>query len=218
MSKLLKRLDAHFVAVAAAGVAGVGATQSADAAIVHSGIVNINVPSTTSGIYLNVVTGVSATTPAGSVGWDLNPWSSSGLSVWTNNGANPAASDGTVINAAGGSSATLTDNLPAGFIIDGTSTYGRTAGSEVSGPTALLVNSSNNIVGFRFWNEAGSSIHFGWVRFSTGTTLGAQPRAVVEYAYESTPNTGIAAGAIPTPGSLALLAVGALGLAGRRRR
>lgn len=218
MSKLLKRLDAHFVAVAAAGVAGVGATQSADAAIVHSGIINLNVPSTTAGIYLNVVTGVSATAPAGAPGWDLNPWSGSALNVWTNNAGNPANSDGVVINAAGGSSATLTDNLPLGFIIDGTSTYGRTSSSETTGATALLVNSSNNIVGFRFWNEAGSSIHFGWVRFSTGTSLGAQPRSIVEYAYESTANTGIAAGAIPTPGSLALLAVGALGLAGRRRR
>lgn len=216
MSKFSKRLDAHFVAcAAAAGAAAVGITQNVDAAVVYSGAVNLNVPSTTSGIYLNVVTGVFNTVPASAPGWDLNPWSSSALNIWTNNAANPASSDGVIINYTGGNSATLTDNLPNGAVVDGSWTFGRTSSSETTGATALLVNSSNNVVGFKFYNEGTAAVHFGWVRFSTGATLGGQPRTLVEYAYESTPNTPIT---VPTPGSLALLALGGVGLAARRRK
>ena len=78
---------------------------------------------------------------------------------------------------------------------------------------------SNNLVGFRFQNEAnGNATHYGWMRISLSSTLQGQPRAIVEYAYESEAGVSIPAGAIPTPGSAALLALGAAGLAGRRRR
>src|SRR5205085_10449977 len=105
MSSITKRLDVHFAACAAAAAAA-GVAQKSEAAIVYSGPVSINVPSTTAGIYMNVVTGVFATTPGAVAGWDLNPWSSSGLSLWTNNGANPASTDGVVQNFTGGISAT----------------------------------------------------------------------------------------------------------------
>src|ERR1044071_1472986 len=90
----MSQLDQHFgkcAVLAAAGVGGgmMAAPQTAEANIVYSGPVNINIPSTTSGIYLNVVTGVFATTPSGASGWDLNPWSSSGFQIWANNAASP---------------------------------------------------------------------------------------------------------------------------------
>lgn len=200
-------------AVAAAG-ATVGFTQNADAAIVSSGAVNINIPSTTSGVYLNMVTGVSATSPSGSVGWDINPWSSSGLAIWANNSNN--ASSGVV--SGGGSSATLVDNLAAGTLIDGSSVYSRTTGAETTGATAYLLNSSSNLVGIRFFNEATNALHFGWVRLALAGTFAGQPRAIVEYAYEDQAGVGIQAGAVPTPGTAALLALGAVGMAGRRRK
>lgn len=217
--KFSAKLNRHFAVIGAAAAAATGAglaTQEASAAIVYSGLVNLNVPSTTSGIYLNVVTGVNATAPAGAVGWDLNPWGSTTFNVWTNNSANPTNSDGTVINFAGGTSATLTDSLPFGANIDGTSTYGRTAGVETTGPTAFALNGADNYVGFRFRNEGTASTNFGWARFTLGASNGAQPRTLVDYAYEDS-GGAIGAGVVPEPTSLGLLAVGAAGLLRRRK-
>jgi hypothetical protein len=58
------------------------------------------------------------------------------------------------------------------------------------------------------------------MRISLAGTSGAQPRAIVEYAYEDT-GAGIMAGAIPEPSTLALLGVmaaGALGVRAWRKR
>src|SRR4029079_9634569 len=85
-------LNRHFAVLgsAAAAVAGVGIAQQADAAIIYVANANINLPSTTDGVYLNVVTGVNGTA-AGTPGWDVNPWSSTGLGLF-----NPAAPTGGV--------------------------------------------------------------------------------------------------------------------------
>src|SRR4051812_3765702 len=106
-------------AVIAAGVAGGAALatpQAGQAGVVYSGPVNINIPSTTAGIYLNLATGVFATTPGGAPGWDINPWGSTSWNVWANNAAGPT--DGVIMNYTTGSSATLVDNVPTGTIVD----------------------------------------------------------------------------------------------------
>ena len=55
--------------------------------------------------------------------------------------------------------------------------------------------------------------HYGWARFVTDNGLfGFQ-----DWAYESDPNTPIAAGAVPEPSTLALLAAGAVTLLFRRK-
>jgi hypothetical protein len=211
------RLESQLLAygaLAAAGAVG-GISQNADAAIVYSGVVNINIPSTTSGVYLNVVTGVSATSPAGAPGWDVNPWSSSGLSYF-----NPAAPTGGVyVQRVGGGA---TGNLPLGTMISATPDGGRLYGSGAAATTGNdphILSSSNNLIGFRFQNEANANaVHYGWMRISLDASLAGQPRTIVEYAYENQAGVGIPAGFIPAPGSAALLALGALGLAGRRRK
>ncbi|MFM9996761.1 MAG: PEP-CTERM sorting domain-containing protein [Phycisphaerales bacterium] len=212
---LKSRLDRHFVACSAAAAAATVAVvpqQSAEAAIVYSGVVNINIPSTTAGVYVNFVTGLNSSVPASVPGWDVNPWSTTALNYF-----NPGAPAGGVY-VQGGGTGTNTANLVPGTLISAASVYG--AGTAAS--TGLLphvFNSSNNIVGFRFQNEAnGNATHYGWMRISLSATFGAQPRAIVEYAYENVAGAGINAGDVPTPGSLALLALGAVGLAGRRRR
>lgn len=220
MSPLNRKLNplnsrlAGYATLAGAALAA-PALPNADASIVYSGVVNINIPSTTAGIYLNLFSGVFATTPGGAPGWDINPWGSTGFNAWANNSAE--ATDGVIGNFTGGSSATLVDNVPFGGLIDGSSTYVRSNGIETTGLTAFNLNSSNNLVGIRFTN--GANTYFGWVRFSLGATSGAQPRAVVEYAYED--SGGAILAGVPEPSTFALLGVmaaGALGVRSWRKR
>ena len=110
--------------VALASGAHLALSTDADAQIIYSGPININIPSTTAGVYLNVVTGVSATTPSGAPGWDLNPWSASNLNLYANNAASP--NDGVVVGL--GNSATAADNLALGTLVSAGQTFGRTPG------------------------------------------------------------------------------------------
>ena len=200
---------AAYATLAGVALAAPALAPTADASIVYSGVVNINIPSTTSGIYLNVVTGVSggSTTP----GWDVNPWGSSLLSMF-----NPAAPAGGVYVGDG----TGYFNLASGTLISGASTF--TSGN-ISASTPLNFNSSNNIVGFRFQDEANANqTEYGWMRISLTGTQSSQPRAIVEYAYENT-GAGINAGdtGVPEPTTAALLGVmaaGALGVRAWRKR
>ena len=202
---LSKKLNQYAAALAVAGAGA--AAQSANAAIVFNSV-SINIPSTTAGVYLNVVTGTNATAPAAAPGWDVNPWSSTTLNFF-----NPAAPAGGVYSRGGATSGVA--NLPAGHVVDATNIWTSGGASTTAGWTMNL-NSSNNLVGFRFQNEAnGNQTHYGWMRISLSGTLSAQPRAIVEYAYEDQAGVGIQAG-VPTPGAASLL--GLAGLAGIRRR
>ncbi len=72
-------IDARLAAYATlAGVALAGAA-AAKADLIYSGGVNVNLPSTTAGIYINLVTGVIGTNPASVPGWDINPLGSATL-------------------------------------------------------------------------------------------------------------------------------------------
>src|SRR5262245_52904310 len=107
MKRSLKsRLDAHFAAVSAVAMAG-GAAAPARGVVIYSGPVAINIPSTTAGVYVNVVTGVADINPANVPGWDVNPWNTAGLYLF-----NPAAPTGGVY--AGG---TAPANLVIGTVI-----------------------------------------------------------------------------------------------------
>lgn len=191
------RLDAHFVAMAAAAGAGmVGVAQNADAAIVYSGVVNVNIPANFTGIYLNMENG--AVTNSQVAGWDLNAWVSGGNWVMFPN----SAGTGGVVGAAA-----VCSNLAVGTPINGSSTF-------ITGSANAIPLGSPVILGYRIQNND-LSVHFAWARFNfvNGTT----PGTLIDYAYEGTANTAINAGAIPTPGSLSLLALGAVGLIRRRR-
>lgn len=200
---LKTRLSKH-LAVAAVATAAVSA---ANAQIVHS-VVNYSIPVTTNGLYLNVVTG--ATNLPGSTGgttvpgWDVNFWSSSGFGLFSP--TNPAGGAYVITSAGFGA------NMAFGAEISAANMFGSGTSSNLA---QWNLNSDQNLVGFRFFNEANSSIHYGWARIAFGST--ATSRTLVEYAYESTAGGSIGAGVVPAPSAMALLGLGGL-VAGRRRR
>ena len=198
------RLEAHLAAVAATCALGPACSH---AAIVHSGIVNINIPSSVDGVYLNVVTGVTGSSGTTTPGWDVNPWSATGLGFFS-----PAAPPGGayVVTAPG-----FVQNLGIDFHVGPANQYGSGTPANVG---MWNLNSSLNVIGFRFQNEFNANqIHYGWLRFSLGDSAIAQPRTIIEYAYESTAGVGISP-FIPSPGSAGMLLMTLASAAGRRRR
>ncbi len=115
------------------------------------------------------------------------------------------------------STGTSVANLALGTLVGASSTYN-------SGGTTLVsqwnLNSSSNYFGFRFFNEASGQVHYGWGQFSLAGTPNGVGRALVAYAYESTPGLAIAVGAVPEPATYGLMALGMAGvlLAARRRK
>lgn len=209
--KITNRLNAHFAAcaVVAASAGVMGAAHEADAAIVWSGIVNITIPSNIDGVYMNVLTGQTGTSGGAVSGWDINPYGATTLQFFS-------ATGGGFVRGLG-SSGTLVDNLAQGTLINASQSFGN-GNAETTGATAFNPGSMSNLVGFRFVNEATGQTHYGWMRILLGGAgLAAQPRSIIEYAYESVAGAGIGAGVIiPAPGAIALL--GLAGLVGRRRR
>lgn len=209
-------LNPRLVAYTALAGAALAAPAAVEATIVYSGAVNIPIPVTTAGVYLNMLTGATGATAAATTGWDFNPWGTGNLFLYGNGTGN-----GTLNNATGGSSATLIDNLALGTLISGANTFGNNS-VEQTGATAFTLNSTNNYVGIRFLNEATGAVNYGWAQLSIGTAYNAAGRSIIGYGYDDS-GAGIAAGAgaIPEPGTIALLgtmAAGAVGVRAWRRR
>jgi hypothetical protein len=108
--------------------------------------------------------------------------------------------------------------LSAGFSIDassvGPSFFGSMAYGAVN-PNAQFNNATNKYLGLSF--AGGANLYYAWVRVSINQAAGTF--TVHDWAYDNS-GAGIAAGAIPAPGALGLLAVGASGLGllrGRKR-
>jgi hypothetical protein len=188
----------QYTLLAAAAAAAVAGTQQADGAVVYSGVVNIPIPDTTAGVYLDVDTGANATAPF--AGWDLNPYSAGRQFFTTGAGAGVAATGGVLTNFAPGAT------------IDSSLAYGKenfTTGADMANFPA----GSTGIVGFHTDGNL-----FGWMRFTSAAA--GSPGTIVDYALENVAGTSILAGAngVPEPGSMGLLALGAAGLATWRRR
>lgn len=204
-------LDTRFASAAAlaVGAAFTGAEEQASAYIVWSGIININIPSSSEGVFLNVVSGQLGTSGASAAGWDVNPYSGDGLQLLAPVGGGYVAGLG--------SDASLIDNLPFNTVVGAGQSFSSGVGSiESAGSTRFNFSSSQNLVGFRFINESTGLTHYGWMRLQLWSGPGLQPRAIVEYAYETEAGAGINAGLIPAPGAAVL--AGMAGLLGARRR
>jgi len=196
----MSKVELHLAALAAAG-AGVGfAAEQANAAVVYSGIQNLSVPATFDGLYLNMVAGNTGGLGSSTPGWDIDPWVTGGTWNLYNQGS---STQGGVM---------LGGNLPIGTNIGAAGPWTQVAATPIPA-------GNNVIMGIRLFNENTAAIHYGWARFSNVVNPAVAPMTIVDWAYESVAGAGIQAGAgIPTPGAASLLAIGAAGLAGRRRR
>ena len=203
---LLQEASSLLLVTALCGAGG-ALTTTADAAIVSTPGISpstpLNIPATTAGVYVNAVSGVNALTPGGAPGWDINPWSGTGLRLFANNAAE--AQDGIV-----GATATVAALLtPLVSVVDATvANWPRTD----AGPAWTL--NASNYFGFRFIGDD-TQLHFGWGRIDVGAAI--TNRVLAELYYEDTPNSGITVGAVPEPTG-AFLAAGAAGLMALRRR
>jgi hypothetical protein len=209
MTTLAKRLDTHFAAcaAAAAGAAIVGGAQEANAAIVYSGVVNISIGGNFSGVYLNMINGVTGTSAAAVPGHDINPYYGGNRFFVANV---PAGTPG--LQATGPAGTGQAMNLGLGAPITNAQSY--FAGFPFL--SGQFTAGTPGIVGLKIFRESDSATLFGWVRVNKGAT-NTTAGVIVDYAYNDVAGQGISAGEIPGPGSLALLALGALGLRGRKR-
>ena len=96
------------------------------------------------------------------------------------------------------------------------------------GPAASFHNNNywiglsgqSGYIGVEF--TVGAGTHYGWMEASVDGagqfSISSRQLTISSWAYEDVPGVSIPAGAIPEPGSLSLLALGAAGLIMRRRR
>lgn len=212
----------------AAGVLALGgllAAGSAQADVVYSGPLNLAIPNTTAGLYVNVLDGTTFSGPGtfpvlGGPGanFDFNIFGSTAWTFFSPTGSGqsaptvPVTSRGYVSASATGAAV----GLSLGTLIDGSSVF------NTGSPSAAGVSTGAPVtIGFRFRNEgidlstaADDTVHFGWFRVSL--TAGV-PGTLLDYAYESTALTGIQAGVVPEPGTWLLMGLGVAGLLLRKR-
>ncbi|MEO8276231.1 MAG: hypothetical protein ABI639_08415 [Thermoanaerobaculia bacterium] len=173
---------------AAVAVSLFALASAASATVVCSSGGPIAVPATTAGVYVNLVTGTSATTPAASPGWDINPWGTGGVFFYFNNAADSSPA-GAV--ATGG----IIDVLSAGATIGSASAY-----SVVAPSVAQLANwrttQTGKYLGVRFWNEATLAINYGWMRIDTVSATTGLPSTIQSWCYQND-GTAIDASTMP---------------------
>jgi hypothetical protein len=168
---------------------------AAEAAIVHR-VVNLAIPVNQVGLWLNIETGATSTTSSAPAGWDINLYTSGAYT------SGPAAGGANIIfytgssNGAGlmrypGTVSGTPAPQPAGSIIAAFESFGAGTATFGTYDGSWHLNASH-VVGVRFVGADGQ-VRFGWLRVDVGST--STQRTLVEYAFESTPSTCIAAGA-----------------------
>jgi hypothetical protein len=225
-ASLSNALDRHFMGCAAAATlaAVAGQAEHADAAIVYSGVQNIALTNGAPGIYINLVT--KASTSAPNSGWDINPYVNAGSSTFFGMYL-PAVTTKLVKSSAAGAGGADVAKLPAGATIDSTSTFiGQPAqfGFMNNATVGDWTGTGLGYMGLQFREPGvnGGATMYGWVQISkaiAGEPPATGPTGItfVDWAYDDT-GAPIAAGNVPEPSSLALLAAGAIGLLVRRGR
>lgn len=206
----------HPSCFAAAFAAALAAPSSADADIIYSGnfgLINLPIPASSAlGLYLDV-DGMAYAVGAGLPGADINFFNTlvgaNQLSFFGNLGGNSnraVLSAGGVAKLGSGSTVSVADSFGVQSLL-ATHQPGSTSNGNWAG-------GGTGFVGFSF--KVGANTHYGWARLNINA--GTLDGTVVDFAYDNTANAPIRTGAIPEPTSIALLALGAVGVIEIRRR
>ncbi len=148
------------------------ASSVATAAVIDSGPVNILVPNTFAGVYINLTTGATGGSSAGTPGWDLNPYQTgSGMGIFWD-----AAAGGVVAPA----TTTPFLVLAPGATISAASTFSRT----ITAASSFRVT-QDAFLGLRFMNETTAAVNNGYAEITT-TGPDGFPMTIVHYVYDDT--------------------------------
>lgn len=138
----------------------------------------LNLPATGEGLYINLVTNVSAPTEAGAPGFDFNPYAAqSSLPegqlkfYW-----GPSSNNGAGVVTSGDTYAVL----GGGQVIGPSSTFSRAA---LAGDTSAWQAGFGGFLGVRFQEEPSNALRYGWIRLTTSPPLGF-PASVETWCYE----------------------------------
>ncbi|BBO31336.1 PEP-CTERM sorting domain-containing protein [Lacipirellula parvula] len=188
---------------AAAGLGAFGVAQDAAGAIVYTDVPDVTITQGQGPIYLNLDNvgqnefAIAAFSNSVRVNpYNIGPQASRTLtsSTYYVNSFAPGAEIGPAAIAAGGA---------------------RFAGRQVGADFYNFVG-TDKYVGLK-WDIGGGNFSFGWARIDVSAANNGTA-TLLSYAYESTPNASIIAGAVPEPSTLALLAAGGGAVALQRRR
>ena len=187
-------------------IAAAAAAPSVNAAVVYSGPVSIAVPDTLTGVYLDLVTGLTTASSATNSGYDFSAYENGPIWFYPD-----ATGDGVVGKTSGGIG--TASALAAGATISSASKF-LTAYGYAATPFDVT---GTEYAGIEFINDNTGATNYGWVELETTATTGF-PAEIVGYAYDNS-GASIVAGAVPEPTTVAALGFGALslGAAGLRR-
>jgi hypothetical protein len=188
----------------------------ASAAVVYSGLINTPIPMDTNGVYLNPLVGTTTVDPFFTT-WNTQPWLNpfmGGVYVASNDLLCPVITGTDILM-----------NLAEGTLIDSSLTCTSSESGSTDHTAAVVTPNKFTLgtpgfIGFKFKPTASSTDTFyGW---ASVTFSNSGPGSIHSFAYEETPNTGIAAGftgiAVPEPSRALLILLGAASVTLRRRR
>jgi hypothetical protein len=203
MSHSKIRVERHLAL--AVGVAAASASV-ANAAVVNRTL-NLSIPATNNGLYINIETGASGTTASSTVGWDINPFGATALSFQS-----PLTNPVSGMMRAPGATTGVAGSLSGGTIVGSSGSFTSSVSPVTFGNAAggWRLN-ADNYFGFKFVAAAGTQ-HYAYGIMRIGAS--ATSRTLVSVHYESVAGAQITV--VPTPGAAVLLAVA--GFASRRRR
>lgn len=173
----MTRFDSAALAAAVTFCVSAGAAQ---AAAVCSSPVNLVVPATGEGLYVNFVTGGSGEAESQVPGFDLD--------IYAQQLSNPAGQlrfywGASTTGGAGGATAGDTYVVLAPGDVVGTNRLFSRAGAN--GNTTAWQAGVTGFLGVRFKNEGTGVINYGWVKLATTAPLGF-PATIVEWCYDDT--------------------------------
>jgi len=178
--------------------------------VIYSGVENIPVPNTSTGLYLDLENGATGTSPFS--GWDLNFFTfdyfgTDTLAVDINSSVDQFGS--LVADGSGGLAL-----LNAGDSIGAASNLA--GGPILAGSPGAWQNVSGGFMGYQFVDSS-DQLHYGWLQLDAPGSAGL-PATILGWAYDRGSSDILAGQTVPEPSSIALLMTGLIGIGLKRRR